>query len=499
MKKNPRSSRREPGYRSDPNNTAGQHYPGYPTPGSYQQPYDWRYATAAPTAQHQRPPYDYDAYGTMGHPTAPIPRMPMHGAAPVAPKRSRRGLALAGVAAVAVVSGGVGAVALTSQHDAPAALRASIPAASQPIAANLPNGSVEQVAAKVLPSVVKLQIDMGRGSEEGSGIILSSDGLILTNNHVVAAANNAAGSQDSASGPQGPSLPGGMDDQDSPDGQGGPSTQGGPTQGGSSAQGVKATATFADGRTAPFTVVGADPSDDIAVVRVQGVSGLTPITLGSSKDLKVGQNVVAIGSPLGLQGTVTTGIISALNRPVATGDESTGQSSVIDAIQTDAAINPGNSGGALVNMDGELVGINSAIASLGGGGGGGGGGQDSGGGQSGSIGLGFAIPADQAKRISDQLISTGTATHASLGVQLGDDPKASGATVAKVTNGGPAASAGLPSGVVITKVDDRVIDSSEALVAAVRSMAPGDNVTLTYQDASGSSQTVQVTLGQTQT
>jgi putative serine protease PepD len=276
-----------------------------------------------------------------------------------------------------------------------------------------------------------------------------------------------------------------MDDQGSPDSQG------------PAAQGVKATATFADGRTVPFTVVGADPSDDIAVVRAQGVSGLTPITLGASKDLKVGQNVVAIGSPLGLQGTVTTGIVSALNRPVATGDETTGQSSVINAIQTDAAINPGNSGGALVNMNGELVGINSAIASLGGGGGGDG--QDSGGGQSGSIGLGFAIPADQAKRISDQLISTGSVTHASLGVQLGKGSNSSGAAVAQVTDGGPAATAGLPSGVVITKVDDQAIDGPEALVAAVRSKAPGDNVAVTYQDASGASQTVQVTLGQAQT
>src|SRR5262249_38828828 len=125
------------------------------------------------------------------------------------------------------------------------------------------------------------------------------------------------------------------------------------------------TVTFNDGRTARFTVVGTDPSSDIAVVRAQGVSGLTPISLGSSANLKVGQNVVAVGSPLGLEGTVTTGIVSALNRPVATGGNAGDQNSVLDAIQTDAAINPGNSGGALVNMNGELVGINSAIASLG--------------------------------------------------------------------------------------------------------------------------------------
>jgi putative serine protease PepD len=252
------------------------------------------------------------------------------------------------------------------------------------------------------------------------------------------------------------------------------------------------TVTFSDGRSVPFSVVGTDPTGDLAVVRAEGVSGLTPIAIGSSKDVKVGEQVVAIGSPLGLQGTVTTGIVSALNRPVAAGDGSGGQASVLDAIQTDAAINPGNSGGALVNMKGELIGLNSAIATLGAGQGGPGGG----GGESGSIGLGFAIPSDQAKRIADELVSTGTASHGSLGVQLSTDPTASsGAAIANVADGGPAASAGIPDGAVITKVNDQVIDGPEALVAAVRSKAPGDNVSLTYLDQSGASQTTQVTLG----
>ncbi|PQP53244.1 S1C family serine protease, partial [Mycolicibacterium austroafricanum] len=220
----------------------------------------------------------------------------------------------------------------------------------------------EQVAAKVVPSVVKLETNLGRASEEGSGIILSTDGLILTNNHVVA-------------------------------------TEGAPGR-------PQTKVTFADGRTAPFTVVGTDPSSDIAVVRAEGVSDLTPIALGSSGDLRVGQDVVAIGSPLGLEGTVTVGIVSALNRPVAAGGNSRDQNTVLDAIQTDAAINPGNSGGALVNMNGELVGVNSAIATLGG---------ASAESQSGSIGLGFAIPVDQAKRIADELVQGGTASHASLG------------------------------------------------------------------------------------
>ena len=397
---------------------------------------------------------------------------------------------IVGAAAVAVVTGGVGAVVVAAQPHLPAALRAATPAASaprQPVpapnqpAASLPAGSVEQVAAKVVPSVVKLQIAMGHQSEEGSGIILSSDGLILTNNHVVAAVNEAASG---AAGEQ--TTPSGLGDQDAPDDQSSPGGEG--SVGGGNAQ---ATVTFSDGRSVPFTVVGADPSDDLAVVRAQGVSGLTPITLGSSADLKVGQDVVAIGSPLGLQGTVTTGIVSALDRPMASGGDAGSQTTVLNAIQTDAAINPGNSGGALVNMNGELVGVNSAIATLGGG-------QNSPGAQSGSIGLGFAIPVDQAKRIADELISTGTATHASLGVQLSDDTSAHGAAVANVMAGGPAATGGLPSGVVITKVDDHVIDSAEALVATVHSKAPGDTVALTYVDESGASQTTNVTLGRAQ-
>jgi putative serine protease PepD len=317
-----------------------------------------------------------------------------------------------------------------------------------------------------LASVVNIQIDSDQARGEGTGIILSSEGLILTNNHVVAAVADTATDLGPLAddGPSG-QLPGG--------------------RGGGDAQ---ATVTLSDGRTAPFTVVGTDPADDIAVIRVQDLPGLTPITIGSSKDLKVGQNVVAIGSPLGLRGTVTTGIISALNRPVATGDEQTGQNSVMSAIQTDAAINPGNSGGALVDMNGDLIGVNSAIASMGGG-------QDSPGAQAGSIGLGFAIPVDQAKRIADELVATGTVQRASLGVKLSSENNGRGATVAAVVQGSPAATAGLPRGAVITKVDDRVIDSPEALVAAINSKAPGDTVALTYDDPSGSAQTAQVTLG----
>lgn len=358
-----------------------------------------------------------------------------------------------GAIAVAMVSAGVGGgVALLAQPDRPAATSSVTGAAPTVPAASLPAGSVEQVAAKVVPSVVKLEVDLGRQSEEGSGIILSSDGLILTNNHVISAAA-------------------------------------GPVPRGAAAD-ASTKVTFSDGHTTSFSVVGTDPSSDIAVVRAGGVSGLTPIAIGSSEDLRVGQDVVAIGSPLGLEGTVTTGIISALNRPVAAGGDARNQNTVLDAIQTDAAINPGNSGGALVNMNGELVGVNSAIATLGG---------DAGPqASSGSIGLGFAIPVDQAKRIADELVKNGSASHASLGVQVTSDATVDGARIVEVTGGGAAAAAGLPGGVVVTKVDGRVINSADALVAAVRSRAPGDQVTLTYLDGSGKPQTVQVTLGKAQ-
>jgi putative serine protease PepD len=407
------------------------------------------------------------------YPAAPVPPAPA--------KRSRSLLAF-GVAAVAIAAGAAGTMAAVDHYGsvAPTAhvplatgiQNRTLPTASAPAPAPAaPTGSVEAVSAKVLPSVVKLQVQTGQQGGEGSGIILTADGLILTNNHVVAEANQAAAEQDS--------LPSGL----SPSGR----LPRGLAGGGQ----TKATVTLSDGRTVPFTVVGADPADDIAVVKAQGVSGLTPISIGSSKDLRVGQNVVAIGSPLGLQGTVTTGIISSLNRPVSTGDEQTGQQSVMSAIQTDAAINPGNSGGALVDMNGNLIGVNSAIASLGGG-------PDSGGSQPGSIGLGFAIPVDQAKRIADQLISTGTVQHASLGVKLAANNSAQGAAVAGVVADGPAAAAGLDKGAVITKVDNQPIDSPEALVAAIRSKAPGDNVTVTYADPSGAERSVQVTLGQTE-
>jgi putative serine protease PepD len=368
------------------------------------------------------------------------------------PAGGRGGRLVAGAVAVAVIAGGIGGgVGYTLERQNTSTVSAfgsSSPATvkAQP-AATVP-GSVQQVATKVLPSVVQIQQISGNQGGEGSGVVLSSDGLILTNNHVVAGAAGGAG---------------------------------------------KLTVTLKDGTSASATIVGRDPSSDIAVIKMANQSTLTPITIGSSSNLSVGQDVVAVGSPLGLAGTVTSGIVSALNRPVRASGEASGQSSVLDAIQTDAAINPGNSGGALVNMNGELIGINSAIASLSG--------SSSSSTQSGSIGLGFAIPVDQAQRVAQEIITKGQTTQAVLGVSVTDNSSSSsaasttsGATIAAVTPGSAADKAGITAGSVVTKLDDRVIPDGDSLVAAIRSHVPGDTVTLTVKDPSGAARTVQVTL-----
>ena len=468
----------QPGYPPGSDQRGAPGYSGHGQQQTHPQHYDWRYG--------QQPQYRQQPYGSFGggQPGPAGSPPPPHLGPPR--KRSRAGGLAVGALAIAVVSAGIGGAAgsvIEHHGQLPIASDGSSLGGGTPSlpAANPPMGTVEQVAAKVVPSVVMLETNLGRQSEEGSGIILSSDGLILTNNHVVATAANPghpAPPRDREH--TGPREPGGPHEPD-PDPRQPDNDHAGGTP--------KTTVTFSDGRTAEFTVVGTDPTTDIAVVRVQGVSGLTPISLGSSSNLRVGQPVMAVGSPLGLEGTVTTGIVSALNRPVSTTGETGNQNTVLDAIQTDAAINPGNSGGALVNMSGQLVGVNSAIATLGG---------DSADAQSGSIGLGFAIPVDQAKRIADELIKTGTASHASLGVQVTNDKGTPGAKVVEVVPNGAAAAAGLPSGVVVTKVDDRTVNSADALVAAVRSKAPGEKVTLTFKDPSGDSKSVQVTLGKAQ-
>jgi putative serine protease PepD len=247
-----------------------------------------------------------------------------------------------------------------------------------------------------------------------------------------------------------------------------------------------------DKSTVSATVVGhPDPVDDIAIIKVSGHHVLTPAVLGNSDDVNVGDPVIAVGSPLGLAGTVTSGIISAINRPVEAGGEQGIPNDVIDAIQTDAAINPGNSGGPLVNAQGAVIGVNSAIASL----------STDGisGQQSGSIGLGFAIPIDEAKRIAGQIITQGYSTHAIIGVSLDQNFSGSGARVSAqgkgpaVESNGPAAKAGIRSGDVIVAVNGQKVTTADELIVAVRRHAPGQRLTITYERG-GQTKTVTVVL-----
>ncbi|MGD9529739.1 MAG: S1C family serine protease [Pseudonocardia sp.] len=225
-------------------------------------------------------------------------------------------------------------------------------------------------------------------------------------------------------------------------------------------------AIFHDGTRAKATIVGRDPKTDLAVVKV-AVANPVVAQIGSSSSLAVGDAVLAIGSPLGLVGTVTTGIVSALDRPVPLDGGETDTNAVIDAIQTDAAINPGNSGGPLVDSTGAVVGINTAIRSIGGGGG-----------EGGSIGLGFAIPIDDARRIAEELIRAGSVKHAELGVNARSvaDDTTDGAQVQNVRQGGAAAAAGIVEGDVITRVGDRQIAGADELIVAVRERRPGESV-----------------------
>ena len=375
----------------------------------------------------------------------PPARYPSHRAIAAPRRRARvRALILRGLA-LAAISAAVGAAVALVALPPDIGRQLAVPRYEE--AQSTGNPSVERIATMVLPSVVTLTTELGDGElHEGSGIILTPDGLIMTNDHVVAAAGDA------------------------------------------SQEPVSSLVTFNDGRTAPYSVVATDTNSDIAVVRAEGTSALTPISFGSSADLRVGQPVAAVGSPLGLTGTVTVGIVSALNRPVFGAADGDTQVAAFDAIQTDAALNPGDSGGALVDMNGKLIGMNSAMASLGSVG-------DAAYSQSGSIGIGFAIPVDHAARIASELIATGRASHAWLGAQIGTEMDSEGARIVGVTRGSPAAVAGLPSGALVTKVDDQVIRNGGALSAAVQSQAPGARVTVGFIDPSGDPRTVLVTLG----
>jgi putative serine protease PepD len=298
--------------------------------------------------------------------------------------------------------------------------------------------SIAGIAQAVLPVVVSIDVSSSQGSGTGSGFIIRStanESFVLTNNHVV---DGAGGSQD-------------------------------------------ITVTFQDQTQETATIVGTDASYDLAVLRID--RGNLPVAaLGDSDDVVVGDATIAIGSPLGLTGTVTSGIVSALNRPVTAGDAT--DVSFISAIQTDAAINPGNSGGPLVNSRGEVIGINSAIATTG----------SSVSGQSGSIGLGFAIPINQARRVATELIETGSSSYPVIGVQLDMSYEGQGALVLSVVEGGPASDTELAAGDVITAIDGVKVSDGTELVVRIRAKNPGDVVELTLEDGS----VIEVTLGSDQ-
>jgi S1-C subfamily serine protease len=303
-----------------------------------------------------------------------------------------------------------------------------------------PQGSVADIANRVLPAVVSIEVHSSDGSGTGSGVVVDGKGYIITNNHVVSAAAGSKGSL---------------------------------------------RVIFADQSSVAATIVGRDPKTDLAVIKVNR-AGLVVATLGDSDSLTVGDPVIAIGSPLGLAGTVTLGIVSSLNRPVPLQGEGTDTDAVIDAIQTDAAINPGNSGGALVDGSGAVVGINSAIATL-----------SPGGGQTGSIGVGFAIPINQARDIAEQIIRTGSVKHATLAVNARSvtqlNGNRDGALIEAVQPGGAADHAGLAEKDVITKVDDTVITGADKLIVTIREHKIGDRVKITFVRG-GATRTVEATL-----
>ena len=407
---------------------APQHGPGTQQQPTAGQPYGSQYPGGPHTPPAGAQANPYGAPGTS-----------VYGVPAQREKKGSAGKLLAGVAAISLVIGGVagGTVGYLTGGSGSSVSALDAPKPAQQTG-NVPAGSVESVAQKLSPSVVELQVSGRTAAGEGSGFVISSDGYILTNNHVVQVAAN-----------------------------------GGQIQ-----------AVFQDGKKAAAQVVGRDPTTDIAVVKVSGVGNLTPVELGRSDDLRVGQQVVAIGSPYELTGTVTSGIVSSLHRPVQAGGDETDQTTVMDAIQTDAAINPGNSGGPLANMSGQVIGINSAIYSPNSSRG-----QGSGS-EGGNVGIGFAIPIDQARRTAQDIIKTGHATQTFIGAKVTDAPQG-GAQLGDITPGSPAEKAGLKSGDVVTKIDNRVIDSANTLVAAIRTRAPNDQATFTLADG----RTVQVTLG----
>jgi putative serine protease PepD len=349
-----------------------------------------------------------------------------------------------GAAAVilALAAGGVGAATALALDDNGSS--GAVQTSNSSVTRVVDRSSLAQIASAVRDSVVSITTESG----EGSGVITTADGYIVTNNHVVA-----------------------------------------------TAQGSTVQVIFADGKKATATIVGTDPRTDLAVVKASGVSGLKAARFGSSANMQVGDTVLALGSPLGLEGSVTSGIISAKDRTIQSGSEDQqtppnplggqqgqGQSATTTMsglLQTDAPINPGNSGGALVNTNGEVIGINSAIATSGG--------------NSGNIGLGFAIPSDKATAVVKDLMAGKKVSHPTLGVSV-TEADGGGALISNVTANSAAAKAGLQQGDVVSSVNGKSIGSSDDLVAAVQSATAGDKVTITFT-RNGAQKTVTATLG----
>ncbi|WP_077798103.1 S1C family serine protease [Streptomyces sp. JHA26] len=425
------------GFRSPPASAPGSHQAASPGP-------------SAPDASWPPPPPpvgpSYGGDGSGGGWGSSYP--------PPAPKSGRgRGGVVAAILIAALVAGGLGGglgYTLAKNNDESGSTTVSASDTGGSVKRDA--GTVAGVAARALPSTVTIQAEGSNGEGgTGTGFVFDKQGHIVTNNHVVAEA----------------------------------------------VDGGKLSATFPDGKRYDAQVVGHAQGYDVAVIKLENApSDLNPLPLGDSDKVAVGDSTIAIGAPFGLSNTVTTGIISAKNRPVASSDGSaSSKASYMSALQTDASINPGNSGGPLLDAQGNVIGINSAIQSTSSGGFGGTG-------QAGSIGLGFAIPINQAEFVAKQLIETGKPVYARIGASVSLEETANGAKITEqgvsgsepVEPGGPAAAAGLKPGDVITKLDDTVIDSGPTLIGEIWTHKPGDKVTLTYERG-GKQHTTDLTLG----
>ncbi|SDR98955.1 putative serine protease PepD [Friedmanniella luteola] len=361
---------------------------------------------------------------------------------PAARRRSRLWPVLALAALTALLVGGAagyGGSLLAGRGTAGPTVATSAPAdpgtsgSARPLPAPPAQADTVEVAKRVLPGTVMIQT----GSSTGSGFVLDTAGRIMTNNHVVAGA----------------------------------------------ADGDRIRVVFSDGRRQNATLVGRSPSYDLAVIKVRASEDLEPLPFGDSEAIEVGQPVIAVGAPLGLPGTVTQGIVSAQDRPVVVngGSDADAPTAYINAIQTDAPINPGNSGGPLVDAAGRVIGVNSAILTLG-----------SSQGQTGNIGLGFAIPVDQARQIGRQLAEKGKASYPVIGATVQDT--SSGVQLQTVESGGPADDAGLRQGDVVTRIDDQRVRTMEELIVTIRTRRPGQAVVLDYTRGSAD-RSARVTLG----